>query len=173
MNAMISQWRRGVLGVCLCVVTSVAARAQTPVVPPVELPKAVQEQLKDAYPGWAIVTPEGGCDGARLMVSADLDNDQMPDIALVISTPDGKRQLLAILPRVHKAVIHQLGAWTGAADMVRLHVLPMGRKFRGVGVTLDDYFSAQTLAAGSCSAATTAFVWNGVTFVSTPLQGPR
>jgi hypothetical protein len=173
MNSMISHWRRGVLGVCLCVVTSVAGRAQTPVVPSVELPKAIQEQLKDAYPGWTIVTPQDGCDGAGLMVSADLDNDQMPDTALVIATPDGKQQLLAILPRVDKAVIHELGGWTAAADMARLHVLPMGRKFRRVGATLDDYFSAPTLAVGSCSAATTAFVWNGLTFMATPLQMTR
>lgn len=180
MKTPIFLWQGAALGVSLLVSFPVIAAAQSVSQEPpthVELSDAVQSQLEDAYPGAAVatVTPDTpGCaaaaPGSPLLVRADFDNDGLADYGVVITTPGGTPQVLAMLPRVNALVIHELGSWTPSSQTLRLHVLPMGRKFRAADATLDDYFSAPTLAAGTCTEATTAYLWTGLGFRATPLR---
>ena len=176
MTIPVSPWRGALLGVSLLALCPGPARAQAaapPAAAVVVLPEDLHDQLDDAYPGWAVKN-ETACDAAGaaapLLLTADFDNDELADYGLVITKPDGTAHLLAILARVNRAAIHELGAWVESAGATHLRVLPMGRKFRPADTALDDYFSAPTLAAGTCTEAATAYLWTGMGFRATPLK---
>jgi hypothetical protein len=164
------------LGASLLALSPAFAHAQvtTPPAPSaVELSEDIREELDERYPGWTVKAGTG-CDaasaGGPLLLTSDFDNDRLPDYGVVITRADGAAQVLAILTRDKNAIIHELGPWT---DGARLQVLPPGRKFRPADSHVDDYFSAQTLAAGACGGATTAYLWTGKEFKATQLQVNR
>ena len=164
------------LGVFLLAFVPVSAQPQVtspPAASAAELSEDIREELDERYPGWTVKTG-AGCDaasaGAPLQLSADFDNDQLPDQAVVIVKSGSTTELLAILTRDKNAIIHELGPWT---DGTAMHVLKPGKKFRPADSLLDDYFSAHTLGAGPCTGATTAYIWTGKGFRTTALQVNR
>lgn len=152
----------GVLCACLGVTLNGAiALAQDP---PEVLTKAIRKNLDKQFPEWTLAAAPI-CPGAVSPATADIDFDQEPDAAFVLTTQGGEARVVIALPRViGGSVVHDLGPLSAVPGATHLVVLPLGTVVREPGAMFDDYLSGPTFAAASCEKALVAYVWTGYGF---------
>jgi len=158
--SQLAAWAGGLGVFFTAAVISVSAATQ---VEPEGVTKAIRKQMDRQFTGWAIAGVPG-CVGASNPITADIDFDQSPDVAMVVQT-GGESHVVIAMPRVlGGAIVFDLGPLSAIPGATHLVVLPQGRVVSAPGAMLVDYLSGPTFAAASCDGPLVAFVWTGYGF---------
>lgn len=175
------------VSLCLSILAmaAFAAGCATPAPPPTlpatldaaTLPPAARAALNTQWPhqGWqlATITPADiSCPAAakasNVIVTSDLDSDNLPDIALEVTTPHGVR-LVALMARDDGYHLFDLDGLGDRAASAGLVIEKRGDRYVSQATTFEDYFSQDTVATVSCGQGTTSYFWNGLGFSKTAL----
>jgi hypothetical protein len=133
--------------------------------PPSAVISAVTHHWKGAtlaeVPHAAPACAERGAQGSRF-ITGDFNGDGSQDVALAIQTADGIR-IVAAMYQTHDYVLKDVAAkvdLTNAVLSVRRH----GEAYRVPNITVDNYFSLDTIVVTPCGQASTAYLWTGSAF---------
>jgi hypothetical protein len=134
------------------------------------LPRAAHEALvkkwKNTWKAAAIEAQATSCQTgstASPVVSADFDNDTLPDYAMAVQTPEGVR-LVALLARGKDYKLVDIDALGSGESTAFLGIEKRGQKFVDPKSAAEDYFASDTLATYRCGASANVYIWSGSAF---------
>jgi hypothetical protein len=106
--------------------------------------------------------------GSKVSAHGDFDGDGRADIALAVKTDNGVR-LVVLLARAHQSDLFDIDSLGDSKSNTFLATAPRGGAFRTPTGLVTDFFSTDTVTTNQCGQSMTAFLWNGSSFLKTPI----